>query len=143
MIYLMIPSGKFGTFFPLPPVEIRCFAVPDCLDALFCEQAPDRKQILPGDQRYSLANPTHPTGTAGAVYIVFGGSGKIVIKNMAYLGKIQAASCNIGGNHHTGFALFETIENRGSRPLVQAAVDILHGFDHPPEFIVKEGAVSF
>ena len=89
-----------------------------------------------------LALASHAGGTPGAVRIGLGILRQVIIKDMRRMRKIQSAGGDIGRYQELNIQPFEAAEQAGSLVLIQAAVDLLDGFDLAfPEMVVQFVAV--
>ena len=61
-------------------------------------------------ERVGLADSLGATRAADAVHIIFGIRGDIVVDDVGDAGHIDAASGNVGGDHHFIFARFKAFE---------------------------------
>ena len=78
--------------------------------------------LITGDESNSVAGGFSAAGAADAMNVIFRYRGDVEIYDVRDAGYVDAAGCDIGGDHDAEFAIFETVE--GTLALALGAVGV-------------------
>ena len=85
------------------------------------------RDLVAAHERERVADVLRAPCASYAMHIIFRMLGHIVINDVAYPGDVEAAGCNVGGNHHFVFAALESLERFDPFALCAIGMQHRHG----------------